>query len=593
MDAPQTQDLKGEVLTDKNEPIPGAICTLTGRMLPPEGAFATTGERGGFEFQGLVPGTYDLTCASVGFQPLVKGGIEITDTQAPFVQMLLPPDVVVKQTIEVKEKAPTVSQENTTQPARLAAPQLAALPLVQQKFKAALPLVPGVIRTPDGKINIKGTVETQGMLTVDSAETVDPVTGSFSIEIPIDAVQSVEVHKSAYRAEFGRFSGGLTAVETKPPSDTFHFEINDFIPTPRIKNGHIVGIADNSPRLYVTGPLIKNKLTFSEAILYEFSRQPVRGLAWPNNETKTEGVNSYTSFQYIFSPQHLFTASVDVFPRHQQYANINSLVPQPASSDYGQSGFNTGLSDRYIRSSGGMLATQFQFTRFDSYGHGQGELDMLVTPDGWDGNFFNRYSRDSSQEELRQSYQYPRKEFKGKHDVKVGWELVHRNYAGTNISHPVLVQRTDGSTAERIDFTGAGNLNVGDTEVAGFVQDHWAFNDRVALDAGLRYSGQTLGDPTNFAPRAGVVYSPGESGKTIPNRCWRATGYRTRRASSPFLTFTAIPSVHQFHFPTPTSRFKRTDRWLCRPRTGWTPRRTISPGTQSWIISLRPAYWSS
>ena len=515
MDAPQTQDLKGEVLTDKNEPIPGAICTLTGRMLPPEGVFATTGERGGFEFQGLVPGPYDLTCASVGFQPLVKSGIEITDTQAPFIQMLLPPDVVVKQTVEVKEKAPTVSQQNTTQPARIAAPQLAALPLVQQKFKAALPLVPGVVRTPDGKISIKGTVETQGMLTVDSAETVDPVTGSFSIEIPIDAVQSVEVYKSAYRAEFGRFSGGLTAVETKPPSDTFHFEINDFIPTPRIKNGHIVGIADNSPRLYVTGPLIKNKLTFSEAILYEFSRQPVRGLAWPNNETKTEGVNSYTSFQYIVTPQHLLTASVDIFPRKRQYANINSLVPQSASSDYGQTGFSTGWDDRYIRSSGGMLATQFQFTRFDSYGHGQGALDMLVTPEGWDGNFFNSYSRDSSQEQLRQSYQYPRKQFRGNHDLKVGWELVHRYYAGTIQSHPVVVQRGDGSMAERIDFTGAGDLNVADTEVAGFVQDHWALNDQVALDGGLRYSGQTLGEPTNFAPRVGVVYSPGESGKTI------------------------------------------------------------------------------
>jgi hypothetical protein len=515
MDAPQTQDLKGEVLTDKSEPIPGAICTVTGGILPPEGVSETTSERGGFVFQGLVPGTYDLTCASVGFQPLAKGGIEITDTQAPFVQMILPAEVVVKQTIEVKEKAPTVSQQSTTQPARLAAPQLAALPLVQQKFKAALPLVPGVVRTPDGKINIKGTVETQGMLTVDSAETVDPVTGSFSIEIPIDAVQSVEVYKSAYRAEFGRFSGGLTAVETKPPSDTFHFEINDFIPTPRIKNGHMVGIADNSPRLYVTGPLFKNKLSVSESILYEFSRQPVRGLPWPNNETKTEGMNSYTSFQYIFTPQHLLTASVDIFPRRLQYADINSLVPQSASSDYDQTGFSLGLSDRYVRSSGAMLATQFQFMRFDSYAHGQGALAMLVTPDGWSGNFFNSYSRNSSQEQLRQSYQLPRKEFKGKHDLEVGWEVFHRYYAGTNRSRPVLVERADASSAERIDFTGAGNLNVADTEVAGFLQDHWAFNDHLAVDAGLRYSGQTLGEPTNFAPRAGMVYSPSESGKTI------------------------------------------------------------------------------
>src|SRR5690349_14066162 len=106
VDAPQTQDLKGEVVTENNEPIAGAICTLTGGILPPDGVSATTGERGGFAFQGLVPGTYNLACASVGFQLLSKGGIEVTDGQAPFLQMVLPTEKLVKQTVEVREKAP-------------------------------------------------------------------------------------------------------------------------------------------------------------------------------------------------------------------------------------------------------------------------------------------------------------------------------------------------------------------------------------------------------------------------------------------------------------------------------------------------------
>ena len=129
--------------------------------------------------------------------------------------------------------------------ATLSAQQLQTLPLTEQKFLAALPLVPGVVRTPDGKINIKGTVENQGMLLVDSAETVDPVTGSFSIDVPFDSVASLEVLKTAYPAEYGRFSGGLTMVQSKPPSQKWGFELNDFVPTIRVKNGHIVGIADD------------------------------------------------------------------------------------------------------------------------------------------------------------------------------------------------------------------------------------------------------------------------------------------------------------------------------------------------------------
>ncbi len=510
-----TQNLKGEVLDEKNAPIPSAVCTLTGSLLPQEGLSATTDEKGEFQFLGLVPGSYALTCAAVGYEPVFKSGIEVTEAQAPYVQMVLPPEIVVREKVEVREKAPEVAQGIAAPPATLSSRQLASLPLVQQKFKAALPLVPGVVRTPDGKINIKGAVESQGLLLVDSAESVDPVTGSFSIEIPIDAVQSLEVFKSAYRAEYGRFSGGLTSVETKPPSNQFHFELNDFLPTPRIKSGHIVGIADDQPRLYITGPLLANKLSFSESIAYDLTRQPVRGLPFPHNETKTEGFNSFTSFQYVFTPQHLTTVNVDVFPRRRQFANINSLVPQSASSDYGQRGFSAGTTDRYLLSSGGILTTLFQFTKFDSYGHGQGPQDMLITPNGWGGNFFNSFTRASNQQEFRQSYQFPRLERRGKHDLKVGVDFLRRSYTEANRSQPVLLLRPDGSVAERIDFTGPASLAAKDTELALFVEDHWTFNEHLGMDTGLRYSRQTVGERAAFAPRLGVVYSPGDSGKTI------------------------------------------------------------------------------
>ena len=232
-----------------------------------------------------------------------------------------------------------------------------------------------MIRTPDGKISIKGSAETQGLLLVDSAETVDPVTGAFSIDVPIDAVESVDVYKSAYRPEFGRFSGGLTVVQTKPPSNHWHFELNDLVPTPRIKGGHIAGIADDSPRLSFTGPLIENKLSFLEAFTYDLVKQPVRGLAYPNNETKTEGFNSFTSFQYIFSPKHLLTLNFKAFPLKREFADINSLVPQSASSNYGQKGWSIGATDRYLASSGGVFTTLIQSTRFDSNAHGQGSLE--------------------------------------------------------------------------------------------------------------------------------------------------------------------------------------------------------------------------
>jgi hypothetical protein len=513
--APETQMLRGEVLGEKNAPIAGASCTLTGPGLPTQGRPRTTGERGGFEFTGLIPGSYDLTCAALGYEPLMKKDIEVTEGGAPFIQVVLPPEVIVRQQVEVKEQAPAVTLETTAPPATLSSGELRALPLVEQKFLAALPLVPGVIRTPDGKINIKGVTENQGMLLIDSAETVDPVTGSFSISVPIDAVESVEVHKTAYQAEYGRFSGGLTTVQTKAPQGKWNWELNDFIPSMRFRSGHMVGVEDDSPRLSFTGPIYKDKLTFSEYTMYDINRQPVRGLAWPHNEMKNQGFHSFTELYYAPSSQNLVTGNLKIFPSREQYHNIDSFIPQSASSDYAQSGFSVGATDRYMFTNGGVVTTLFQYTDFDSYAHGQGSQDMILTVDNWGGNWFNAWTRAGRQQELLQNYQSGGKNWAGKHTIKVGGDFVHRSYSDVTKSHPVQIVRPDGSLAEQITFQGSGVLRTEDTELSLFAQDHWAFNEHLALEYGVRYSGQTLGTHAAFAPRLGLVYAPARTAKTI------------------------------------------------------------------------------
>jgi hypothetical protein len=515
---PLNQDLKGEVVDEKNKPLMGAVCTLTSSragLLPEEGLSQTTSEKGEFVFPGLAPGTYDLVCAAIGSDPVEQKDIQVTDQPLPLMQIALPAKTVVRQQVEVHEKISPVGQQSSSTPGRLTSPQLQALPLAQQKFKAALPLIPGVVRLPDGRISIKGSGETQGMLLVDSADTVDPVTGSFSIDVPLDAVESLEVYKSAYNAQYGRFSGGLTSIETKPPSGQWHFEVNDFVPTPRIRSGKIIGIADDRPRVTLTGPLVANRLNFSESFTYDMGKQPVRGLAWPHNEIKTEGFSSFSSFQYIFAPNHLMTVNANVFPLRREFADIDSLIPQSASSNYGQRGVTFGATDRFLLDSGAVATTLFQVTKFDSNAYGQGPLDMLVTPNGYGGNYFNSWTRSSNEQQISETYQLARKEWLGKHELKIGADYVHRNYDGTSDSRPVQILRADGTLAERIDFSGPGKLKVEDTEWAGFVQDHWVFNNHLALDGGVRYSGQVIGTGAAFAPRMGLVYSPGASAKTI------------------------------------------------------------------------------
>jgi carboxypeptidase family protein len=514
----EIQVLKGDVLDEKNHPIAGAVCTLTSNrpgILPDQGISQTTDDKGAFEFPGLVPGGYDLACAAVGYEPVEQKDVEITEQPPPVLEIVLPPEVMVKEKIEVKAIARAITGQTNPPSLKLTQPMIKSLPLTQQKFKAALPLVPGVIRTPNGETNIKGAVETQGLLLVDMADTVDPATGSFSIDVPLDAIESLQVEKTAYETEYGRFSGGLTAIETKPPSPVWHYELNDFMPTPRIRSGQVVGIEDDEPRLYLTGPLWANHINFSEALTYDFSRQPVRGLAWPHNEIKEEGFNTFTSFQLIPSPSNLLSVNVQFFPLRHEFSNINSLLPQSASSNDGQGGVSLGATNRHLFSSGGVLTSLFQYTEFNSYAHGQGPADLLVTPDGYGGNYFDAWTRFSNEQQLLSVYKFPRKSWLGQHEWSVGADLVHRGYTGSDTSQPIQLLRTDGSLAEQINFSGPASLHAEDNEGAAFIEDHWAFNNHVAVDAGLRFSGQSLGEPAAISPRAGVVFSPGTSGRTV------------------------------------------------------------------------------
>lgn len=362
---------------------------------------------------------------------------------------------------------------------------------------------------------MKGASETSGMLLLGSTQFVDPVTGSFAMGVPVDAIQTLTVNESPYNAEYGGFSGGLTTIETKPPSGRWHYDLLDFIPGIRGKGGQMVGIADWTPRLTFGGPLIQNRLNFSESFAYEKRNQPVRGLAWPHNEIQTQGVNSFTNLQAILSPRHLLAVNVDTFPLRTQFADINSLVPQSASSNYGQKGVSVGATDSYQFVSGALLSTDFRYTRFDSNAYGQGALDMLITPDGWGGNFFNTWTRTGNQFELLQALQFAPKEWHGRHQLLVGGDFTYRSYSGRSASHSIHLLRQNGSLAETIGFEEPGPLSSEDAEVAEFIQDRWTLSDRVSLDLGARLTTQEGGAPAAVAPRAGIVFSPENDQKTV------------------------------------------------------------------------------
>jgi type II secretory pathway pseudopilin PulG len=516
-DKTQTGSIHGTISTAQENAgsgLSGISVKLT--TIPPDGntLSADTDDAGHYEFKTLKPGSYTVSITQPGFKAVTKK-VSVAPGQAVVQDITLELEAVTEQ-VEVKEQTQVISTESVANPeATITHTDLVALPTPEEKIREVIPITPGVIKTIDGKLTFKGADENQSLFLVNSAQTADPVTGSFSIAVPTDAVQSFAVYKTPYNAALGSFSGGLTTIETKPPSEKWNFYVKNFVPSILGKNGSTAGIAQATPGVDFGGPLIAGKLFFSEVFQYDMKKTTVRGLPWPDDITKKQGFNSFTTIELILTPKQILTLTVNAFPLRTRYVGINALVPEPASNDLNQKGIATHLSDKYQLDSGAIFSVISQYTRFDSNAHGQGLDDMLITPQGWGGNFFNRWSRRGKQFQLLPSYQFADKHWLGKHQIKVGLDLNYRAYTGSNVANPIQLLEQDGTLDEQINFLPTVAQNTSDTAVAEFVQDHWILNSHWTIDVGARLSSETSGWSAAIAPRMAVAYSPGSNGKTV------------------------------------------------------------------------------
>src|SRR5262249_51644033 len=149
---------------------------------------------------------------------------------------------------------------------------------------------------------------------------------------------------------------------------------------------------------------------------------------------------------------------------------------------------------------------------------GQGAADMLVTPEGNFGNYFNRQTRNSTTYQWVESLAMNFKGATGEHLVKLGADVLLVSYDGTSASSPVNVLGENGALLQRIVFGAPGAVfgqHVKSTETAFVAQDHWRLNDRLLVEAGGRVDHDGVLERTNLTPRIGGVVALLPEGRAV------------------------------------------------------------------------------
>lgn len=519
---PQTAKIKGVVngiQADSSKlPLAGAAVKLESALARnPE---TTTDENGRFVFLDLPPGDYTINVEVPGFDSYTKA-YKLLPGTADELSINLKLSAVAADVVEVEAGSTEISKTETTTTNQVTEKVLRNAPLVNERFQDALPLLPGVVRGPDGLLNIKGARAEQSGLLVNSTNVTDPVTGEFAISLPIEAIESVSVLSSPYSAEFGKFTGAVTAIGTRSGGDKFRFLFTNFFPRLRKRTDpitgekKIVGLESFTPRLILTGPIIKNKLTFSQSFEYRFIRTRVPSLPDLHNDTQLETFDSFTQIDYKLNERNRLTFNLSFFPQNLSFNRLNTFNPIEVTPNFRQRGGFFSVTDRVAFENTGYLEATFAFKRFNAFIFPQGGNDMILAPDVNSGNFFNRQDRFSDRYDSQVSYNFPVFKAKGEHAFKIGTVISANTYDGKDSNMPIRVVREDGTLSQLITFTGSGRIDRNNTEATLYVQDKYSVTPNIVLDIGLRYDHEDIAGGQSFAPRFGFLVVPFKNGNTV------------------------------------------------------------------------------
>ena len=337
--------------------VPGAHINLTGPVERQTESDAT----GQYRFDLLPPGRYTAAAAAPGLAGKLPVDVAAGETAAAAIPLELT-TVTSSVTVNAAESGVAAVSDQSAQSTTITQSTVETAPNANEKVESLLPLVPGVVRGPDGRINMKGARSTQGGWLVNSANVTDPATGAEAMNLPIDVVSSVQVISNPYDPAYGKFTGAVSSVETKTGSmDKYHLSVQNLFPRLRKRDGDIVGLESLTPRITFTGPLVKNRVAITQSFEYRFVRTPVESLPPMRRDRQLESFDSFTQADISLSESHSATVSFSAFPEKLAYLGLNTFTPQESTSDLHQRGYQAAVQDRYVVGTNGLLTSQISF----------------------------------------------------------------------------------------------------------------------------------------------------------------------------------------------------------------------------------------
>ena len=303
-------------------------------------------ESGFYTAPNLVPGTYDITASSRGFETVVRSGIAVTVGAEEVIDFTLTPGAVQTR-IVVSGTPPAIQLADSSLSATENSKTVRELPLNGRDWTLLAQLQPGVTGVNQSPLGLSNQRANRGLGTQLSIGGTRPQGNNYRLDgisindysnagpgsilgvvLGVEAVQEFSVITNSAPATYGRTSGGVINSITRSGTNELHGSAYEFLRNSALDARNFFDNTQSPPPFRrnqfgadAGGPIVKDKLfIFGD---YEGVRQ---GLT----TTTVDIVPSAAA-----RAGHLTSGTISVDPRIQPYLALYPLPNVPTTGDTG------------------------------------------------------------------------------------------------------------------------------------------------------------------------------------------------------------------------------------------------------------------
>lgn len=448
----------------------------------------------------LAPGSYTVLIQKQGFYSTSLDKVEVVAGQATQVEVRLQPVREYRTEIEVAAQPSPIDPEQTASQQTLTADEIATIPYpTTRDYRNVLPFIPGVIQDTGGQIHVAGSSTQQVQDYLDGFEVSQPAAGNLELRVNPDSLRKIDVQSSRYSAMFGKGSGGLTDLSLQDGDNRFRFNATDFIPT--VQNVKGIEFNNWTPRAYVSGPIVHDKVWFTLSHEGEFDRDIIKQLPDGADTNAIWRTSDLARVRMNLTEGNVLTLSALLNVRHSNDAGISPFDPVSVSTDQHTTIYFLLAKDQITLAQNSLLEFGAGFERTDTSDFPQGFSPYVFGPAGRSGNFFETSGAISERSQgFSNFFLKPLKKF-GTHQITLGGR-VDRVLLHQLISRvPTDFVDANHILLRQISFQNLPAFGLGSLESSAYVQDRWSARPNLLIEAGGRFDHDSFINQSFFSPR--------------------------------------------------------------------------------------------